>query len=317
MPQEEKNEQYWLACLYDRNPETRVQAAKYFWGQKSLSSTVRQALLGTLQDQDAAVREWGIMALTRVAGPPGPLQAKLLDLLRDPRGDVRWNAVAIVDRLKLNSPEIVSRLQALLEDEDPIVRRFAEQALRRVQRRSPRPTPADRQQRQEQQEQQLPLFEVKWIDRLESKEERILQVFREVIAERTDDEQLRQLVAGRMGLPPEQAARIVDTIMTEATRVVRDRHVIAEAIAARGSDCQICGCGFTFATERGLYAEGVYLPPPGRAPRRSERADYVIILCPNHHKMMELAQSRTLHWDERQRRITEVELNGESLVVDW
>ena len=112
MQREEKNEQYWLARLYDRNPESRVQATKYFWGQKSLSANVRQALLGTLGDQDPAVREWGIMALTRVAGPAGPLQAKLMDLLRDGRGDVRWSTVAIVDRLKLASPEIVSPLPA-------------------------------------------------------------------------------------------------------------------------------------------------------------------------------------------------------------
>lgn len=314
MYNDEKNEQYWLSRLCDRNPESRVQAAKYFWGQKALSATVRQALLGTLQDQDPSVREWGIMALTRAAGPPGALQARLLDLLRDARGDVRWHAVSIVDRMNLSSPEILGQLHGMREDEDPIVRRFVERALRRLQRR---PVRAPAGGKREREEQQLPLFEVTWLEGIESKEERILQVFREVIAERTEDEQLRQLVAERMGLRPDQAKRIVDAIVTEATRVISDREVIAQAVAERGSNCQIGGCGFSFVTRNGNYAEGVYLPPPGRLPRRSERSAYIVILCPNHHKMLDLAQAKELYWDEAGKQLVGLTLNDEHLDIVW
>jgi len=319
MPSDEKTEQYWLTRLCDRNPEGRVLAAKYFWGQKSHSPAVRQALLGTLQDQDPMVREWGIMALTQVSGPPGSLRTKLIDLLNDPRGDVRWNTVAIIEKLNISTPDIVDQLVAMREDEDPIVRRFVDRALRRLKRRPGRTGGLEekKEKDEEQQQSQLPLFEITWLERFESKEERIAQVFREVIAERTEDEQLQQLVAGRLGLSSDQAARLVDTIVSEATRVIRDREVIKQAIQERGTRCQIADCGFTFATKSGHYAEGRYIPPPDRTPRRSERPSYVLILCPNHYKMMEHAQTRKLYWDEEGRRLIAVTLNNKRFAITW
>ena len=104
------------------------------------------------------------------------------------------------------------------------------------------------------------------------------------------------------GRSQEQADREIPQYIDEYRRMV-------DSLKKRYSnECQIGGCGFTFRKRsRGFYSEGHHLV--WRAKGGGPEASNVVILCPNHHRMLHYAN---VEIGELQGNKREVRINGAS-----
>lgn len=97
-------------------------------------------------------------------------------------------------------------------------------------------------------------------------------------------ESLGPLPASDIGEPsPAQRRTVV------SNRVVRDSS-IARALKARYSNsCQICGSRLSDPTGEWAYSEGHHLRPLGAPHNGSDSEDNILVVCPNHHAMLDFA----------------------------
>lgn len=74
-----------------------------------------------------------------------------------------------------------------------------------------------------------------------------------------------------------------------SNRIVRDS-AIARALKARyDHSCQICGSRLTDPTGLWAYSEGHHLRPLGAPHNGSDSEDNILVVCPNHHAMLDFA----------------------------
>lgn len=82
-------------------------------------------------------------------------------------------------------------------------------------------------------------------------------------------------------------ARDPKRIWTKVQKIGRNNRLIELLKIKYGFKCQFCGFSF-MKKDGGYYAEGAHLRPLSR--EGPDTSDNVLILCPNHHKMLDLAQ---------------------------
>ena len=97
--------------------------------------------------------------------------------------------------------------------------------------------------------------------------------------EEVSEEALMAAVASHTSSAPEQTESIVK-------RAKRSRRLAGDLKALYQGHCQLCG--FTFTTAAGNpYAEVAHLRPISETEKNLDVKDNVVVLCPNHHKMLD------------------------------
>jgi len=118
--------------------------------------------------------------------------------------------------------------------------------------------------------------------------------------EQEDEQRERELLEDFRALRNEKREVIVQ-------RRIRYQGIVNDLKEKYKNRCQIEGCGFTFEKRNGgFYSEGHHLVPLSEA--GTQEADNIVILCPNHHKMLHYARVEVgdLKYGKR-----EVKINGD------
>ena len=106
-----------------------------------------------------------------------------------------------------------------------------------------------------------------------------LDVIDSIVGTRDIDEVLQELSLKNLHKTPEEQS-IVNT------RLKRDHEVVRLLKEKNQNKCQICG--FTFRTKSGkFYSEAAHIKPLSSREVGIDRPENIIILCPNHHKMLD------------------------------
>jgi predicted restriction endonuclease len=89
----------------------------------------------------------------------------------------------------------------------------------------------------------------------------------------------------------------------------RDHRIIEDVKRIYDNRCQICG--FTFKEKNGeFYSEGHHLIPLSEG--GTQERDNIVILCPNHHRMIHYAD---VEIDDLKHEKREVKINGDTHVI--
>lgn len=112
----------------DRNEMIGRTAAWVLWRLGPDARAVLPDLIRMLSHSNPRVREQAVYVVTSVAPAEraGPL---IIGMTRDRESGVRSQAMAILDRIKPHTDEVIAALEAGLRDGDPDVRRNAAQSL--------------------------------------------------------------------------------------------------------------------------------------------------------------------------------------------
>ncbi len=104
-----------------------------------------------------------------------------------------------------------------------------------------------------------------------------------------------------------------ETIEKKIEIVKRYKSIIDKIKIKYDSKCQIENCNFTFKKLNGEnYSEGHHLIPLSLGGSQNE--DNVVILCPNHHRMMHYAN--TIIFDKNHN-LRKININGEELIIKY
>ncbi len=91
-------------------------------------------------------------------------------------------------------------------------------------------------------------------------------------------------------------------------RIKRFQDIVVQTKNKYNNCCQFENCGFTFKKHDGsLYSEAHHLLPLSK--EGSQAVDNIVILCPNHHRMLHYADVRIEDFENNRRT---VKINGES-----
>lgn len=295
---------------------------------KGRGAAATAALVDALTDPDPIVREWAIEALVRrkagVAAVPD-----LLRRLRDDRADVRWYAARALGKLNVSSADVAAALEAAVRDADEFVRAYAVWAIGALRLQDSvaalraRLRSADFKRR--------------------GVEEQAIGVALARLNTPSPDEAATQedlfspdvvppppAVTDRR--PPTRTELFQADILATAEKVARDR--VGGAIVVRGAlrfsvayarsvplkervleergrECQLCGFSFT-KTNGEPYAECHHIKELSDGGK--DEPDNLVVVCPNHHKMLHFAR---VDFPDGQRRPTRLLINGEEIVVRW
>ncbi len=74
-----------------------------------------------------------------------------------------------------------------------------------------------------------------------------------------------------------------------ATRIVRDSALVRQLKARYDHTCQLCGDRLTNPAGDWMYSEGHHLRPLGTPHNGSDTVDNILVVCPNHHAMLDFA----------------------------
>jgi len=100
-----------------------------------------------------------------------------------------------------------------------------------------------------------------------------------IIGTRDIDEVLQELSLKNLNKTPEEQSILY-------TRLKRDHQLVKLMKEKNQNKCQICG--FTFKTKSGnFYSEAAHIKPLSSREAGIDRPENIIILCPNHHKMLD------------------------------
>lgn len=81
-------------------------------------------------------------------------------------------------------------------------------------------------------------------------------------------------------------------------RVTRLKRCVALVVALKkkyGYKCQVMSCGFTFRMSNGgYYCEAAHINPISRRKAGLDTSENILILCPNHHKMLDYGAMRII-----------------------
>lgn len=100
------------------------------------------------------------------------------------------------------------------------------------------------------------------------------------LADRMSEAALEEAIATRDGSAP-PAVRI-----SQARRIARDRKIVIDLKALYRGGCQYCG--FSFSKADGTpYCEVAHLRPVSLLEPGLDAKDNLVVLCPNHHKMLD------------------------------
>lgn len=80
-------------------------------------------------------------------------------------------------------------------------------------------------------------------------------------------------------------------VRTETYRIIRDSVLTRKLKQLYAHRCQICGFSIALANET-LYSEAHHIRPLGGEHKGSDHAANVLVLCPNHHAMLDIGAIR-------------------------
>lgn len=75
-------------------------------------------------------------------------------------------------------------------------------------------------------------------------------------------------------------------IFAQTYRIIRDTKLCREVKKLYNYECQICGSTITLSYS-GRYAEAHHVIPLGRPHHGADTAENIIVVCPNHHAMLD------------------------------
>lgn len=75
-------------------------------------------------------------------------------------------------------------------------------------------------------------------------------------------------------------------VLTQAYRIIRDTKLCREIKRLHNYECQICGLTINIS-EEGRYAEAHHIIPLGSPHHGTDKAENIIVVCPNHHAMLD------------------------------
>ncbi|MEH2175912.1 HNH endonuclease [Nostoc sp.] len=105
---------------------------------------------------------------------------------------------------------------------------------------------------------------------------------------------------------------INETEEVRVTRIKRYKKIIDKLKDKYNNQCQFENCKFTFQKADGsFYSEGHHLIQLSK--EGSQEADNVIIVCPNHHRMLHYANTELGNLIEKNKRL--IKINGEDFYI--
>lgn len=75
-------------------------------------------------------------------------------------------------------------------------------------------------------------------------------------------------------------------VLTQTYRIIRDTKLCRDIKKLHNYECQICGLTINLPVE-GRYAEAHHIIPLGSPHHGADKADNIIVVCPNHHAMLD------------------------------
>jgi predicted HNH restriction endonuclease len=75
-------------------------------------------------------------------------------------------------------------------------------------------------------------------------------------------------------------------LLTQTYRIIRDTKLCREVKKLHNYECQICGFSINLP-EEGRYAEAHHIIPLGAPHHGADKAENIIVVCPNHHAMLD------------------------------
>jgi hypothetical protein len=79
----------------------------------------------------------------------------------------------------------------------------------------------------------------------------------------------------------------VERVLTKVSRQLRDTDLVARLKEAYGYRCQFCETSIPMGRGRGWYCEAHHIRPLGSPHHGTDTADNIMIVCPNHHKLLD------------------------------
>jgi predicted restriction endonuclease len=76
-------------------------------------------------------------------------------------------------------------------------------------------------------------------------------------------------------------------VVTRISRQLRDTDLVARLKVAYGYRCQFCKTSIPMGRGRGWYCEAHHIRPLGIPHHGADTSDNILIVCPNHHKMLD------------------------------
>lgn len=307
------------------DPDARRQ--EVLRARKTHGESADEVLIGAITDDDPIVREWAIEATVRRKCSVRAIPA-LLGRLQDPRADVRWYAARALGKIRVQKPEIGDALERALCDADEYVRAYAAWAIAALgfEDRIPamRKRLADNQRpRRDLEELSLGLA----IARLNTPrrpepveqpglfsdeqmppppEPSTLPTTRGETLEKDLQQVAERVVMDRVGGTVVVSGAIRLTFQAQRSIATKER-----VVSQRGPHCQLCG--FVFRKANGAdYAECHHLVPLSEGGPDTE--DNLLVLCPNHHKMIHFAR---IGFPRSRSRPAEISINGDTYRVRW